>query len=353
MIENSLCSVILGWMDKRRASLLSITDVGESGEVFNMNLSLFSYPTFATAGGKVWWCLELPSCLLVSVPGMPLLLWSHLPLRLLGPRLLRHQVLLHQPAGQQDHWVDLPCVCPCFPLVGPGDRQDWEEHLLGFPLRPHLHRLLRPPQLHLAQPLHSGGDPGSGLQPLGKCSLADLCSHHSWVSAGHSLRSHAGILRIIMMPENLSQNLLAWASAWHVLFLWLTDFQLQAIQNLGTALITMGAGSIVDEYVKDCNSSASSKTYFSPLQTWLLLANSLFQAWLLLAHELLPLLASGHTCLYSLHLDIWLVSVWYFFLSLVWPPFQVSDTVLEKPLWWWGGQLVLVEFSQQRKLGLW
>ena len=46
--------MILGWMDKRRASLLRITDVGESGEVFNMNLSFFSYPTFATAGGKVW-----------------------------------------------------------------------------------------------------------------------------------------------------------------------------------------------------------------------------------------------------------------------------------------------------------
>ena len=28
------------------------------------------------------------------------------------------------------------------------------------------------------------------------------------------------------------------------------NYQLQAIQNLGTALITMGAGSIVDEYVK-------------------------------------------------------------------------------------------------------
>ena len=53
-IENPLCSVILGWMDKRRASLLSINDVGESGEVFDLNLSLFSYSTFATAGGKVW-----------------------------------------------------------------------------------------------------------------------------------------------------------------------------------------------------------------------------------------------------------------------------------------------------------
>ena len=42
----------------------------------------------------------------------------------------------------------------------------------------------------------------------------------------------------------------------------LTDFLLQAIQNLGTALITMGAGSIVDEYVKDCTSSASSKSYY-------------------------------------------------------------------------------------------
>ena len=41
----------------------------------------------------------------------------------------------------------------------------------------------------------------------------------------------------------------------------LTDFLLQAIQNLGTALITMGAGSIVDEYVKDCTSSKS--YYFS------------------------------------------------------------------------------------------
>ena len=28
------------------------------------------------------------------------------------------------------------------------------------------------------------------------------------------------------------------------------DSQIQAIQNLGTALITMGAGSIVDEYGK-------------------------------------------------------------------------------------------------------
>ena len=43
IIENPLCSVILGWMDKRRASLLRITDVGESGEVFNLNLSLFSF----------------------------------------------------------------------------------------------------------------------------------------------------------------------------------------------------------------------------------------------------------------------------------------------------------------------
>ena len=84
--------------------------------------------------------------------------------------------------------------------------------------------------------------------------------------------------------------------------------QLQAIQNLGTALITMGAGSIVDEYAK------YKKMNFKELAKQKLAIfypkyKSKSQARLLLVDELFPVLASRHPRLHRLHLDIRLVSM--------------------------------------------
>ena len=130
-------------------------------------------------GGEDWRCEDFPCLFLVSLLGLPCLLWSHFPLRLLGSRLLRLKVLFLKSAGQQDHRLDLLGLGPRLPPLGLGHRQDRQEHLLGLPFRPHLYRVLRLAELHHAQPLHSSGDLGGGVQLVGECPLADCCSHHT------------------------------------------------------------------------------------------------------------------------------------------------------------------------------
>ena len=89
--------------------------------------------------------------------------------------------------------------------------------------------------------LSPGLDPGHSLPAnphhgylilsAGLSSLVSAINHHQRLSTGHSLWNHAGQY-FISSSTSSSSSLLS----------------LQALQNLGTALITIGAGHIVDRF---------------------------------------------------------------------------------------------------------
>jgi len=190
-----LCSVILGWMDKRRASLLRITDVGESGEVVRFG-DVLSFPL-------AFWFLSL-ACLSYYGAIFPFV-------SLAQDFFVTKFSFTNQQANK---------------IIG-------LIYLVSAPASPLL---------------------GLVIDKTGR--------NISWVflSVLISIGCYALLNFTLLDPYiavvilGVAYSLLA-SALWPICALIIPEYQLgtayglmQAIQNLGTALITMGAGSIVDEH---------------------------------------------------------------------------------------------------------